>query len=82
MNLFRDVFPAIGFPVQTFTPITEGLTSFFFSNLYFFYCGKRLYQYNEEVYIILAWESYVAQGTHSYSRRLPALRRFYRETNF
>ena len=31
---------------------------------------------------ILAWEPSVAQGTHRYSRRLPALRRFYKETNF
>ncbi len=30
----------------------------------------------------LAWEPSVAQGTHSYLRRLPALGSIYRETNF
>ena len=42
MNLFRDVFPAIGFPVQTFTPITEGLTSFF-SAIYIFFTVESDY---------------------------------------
>ena len=32
--------------------------------------------------IILAWEPSAAKGTHSTSRRLPALKRFYRETKF
>ena len=33
-------------------------------------------------YIILAWEPSLAEVTHSNSRRLPALGRFYRETKF
>jgi len=33
-----------------------------------------------EEYITLAWEPSAAQVTHSYSRRLPAFERFYRET--
>ena len=31
---------------------------------------------------LLAWEPSAAQVSHSYSRRLPALERFYRETKF
>ena len=31
---------------------------------------------------LLAWEPSAAQVTHSYSRHLPALERFYRETKF
>ena len=34
------------------------------------------------IYIILPWEPSVAQVNHSYSRRLPALGRFKRVTNF
>ena len=35
-----------------------------------------------ENYIKLAWEPSAAQVTKSYSRRLPALERFYRHTKF
>ena len=34
------------------------------------------------IHIQQAWEPSAAQVTNSYSRRLPALERFYRETKF
>ena len=37
---------------------------------------------NKELYTIQAWEPSVVQVNHSYSRRLPALGRFYRKPTF
>ena len=37
---------------------------------------------NSSLYFRLAWEPSAAQVNHSYSRQLPALERFYRETKF
>ena len=52
MNLFRDIYPAIGFTFQTFTPITEGLTSFF--NI-FFYTFINTFLYNQICFSFLVF---------------------------
>ena len=44
--------------------------------------GWATYILIQDNYIKLAWEPSPAKVTKSYSRRLPALERFYRETKF
>ena len=52
------------------------------ADLEWFLQGKKIPNSKVTNYVLLVWEPSVAQVTHSYFCRLPALERFYRETKF
>ncbi len=60
---------------ERFTPFFPKLQSFFLNTMVFKVTTNHFIYY-------LAWKPSAAQATHSYSRHLPALELFYRETEF